>query len=306
MKKFRISKIMISAVLFAMLTACGETSESSDIKNTSETTKESTVKSSETTTEPISEFSDVQSETSETYTEPTSEISVVKSETSETYTEPISEIPDVQSENSETPTEPISEIPDVQSETSETSTELSENSNQTENFQTAYLDIINSLEDNDLQYNLIYFDDDDIPELIIGKNFYISMYTYADGEVYTLIDQWIYGAMGNAGYEYVPGKNSLRNYDNDLAGAICYVTYMSVSENYSLDVTTQIKRVNFDDKNQNDMIDDDERESAGKCHKIYIDDTEISEEDAESYNTGEYEYILPSMTLDEIKSALSY
>jgi len=229
MKRFCISyKVIASAVLLTMFTACGEASELSDIKNTSEITTESTVKSSET------------------------------------YTE------------------------------------------QLQNFRAAYLDIINSLEDNDLQYNLIYFDDNDIPELITGKNgFYISMYTYNDGEVYTLMDQWVYGAMGNAGYEYIPGKNNLRNYDNDLAGAICYITYMSINENYSIDVTAQIKRVNFDDKNQNDMIDEDERESAGKFHKIYIDDTEISEEEAESYNIGEYEYITPSMTLDEIKSALS-
>ena len=40
-------------------------------------------------------------------------------------------------------------------------------------------------------YNLIYFNDDDIPELVVGVNgYYTSLYTYSDGKVYTLMDHW--------------------------------------------------------------------------------------------------------------------
>ena len=59
-------------------------------------------------------------------------------------------------------------------------------------------------------YHLIYFDNDDIPELVAGVNgFYISLYTYKDGKAYTLMDRWVYGVMGNAGYEYSPRKKQL-------------------------------------------------------------------------------------------------
>ncbi|MCM1124759.1 MAG: hypothetical protein NC416_19465, partial [Eubacterium sp.] len=70
-------------------------------------------------------------------------------------------------------------------------------------------------------YDLIYVDEDEIPELVSGLNgYYVNLYTYEDGTLYKLMDDWAYGAMGNAGYEYAPGDNSIRNYNADYAGAI--------------------------------------------------------------------------------------
>ena len=46
-------------------------------------------------------------------------------------------------------------------------------------------------------------------------------------------------------------------------------------------------------------------DSAGKYIKICVNGSEISEEDAEKYNIGDYEFIFVSMTLDELKSELS-
>ncbi len=76
-------------------------------------------------------------------------------------------------------------------------------------------------------YDLVYFDSDAIPELVAGAaGYYTSLYTYSNGYVYTLMDRWAYGAMGNAGYEFSSRKNSLRNYNTDYAGAILYTTYI--------------------------------------------------------------------------------
>lgn len=150
-----------------------------------------------------------------------------------------------------------------------------------------------------MTYDLIYFDEDDIPELVAGVNgYWMSMYTYDEGRVYCLMDVWPYGAWGNMGYEYVPGKNSLRNYDNDFAGAIVYTTYMTVSEQHSMETVVTIETFNFDDLNGNGLFDDEERETIGGAS--YIDGVEITDEECASYDVGEYEYIEGRMSLEEL------
>lgn len=155
------------------------------------------------------------------------------------------------------------------------------------------------------QYNLIYFDGDDIPELVTGVDgYYVSLYTYHDGKVYTLMDCWGYGAMGNAGYEYAPGKNSLRNYNTDYAGAICYTTYMAVSDRYTMDVVAQIETYNFDDVNGNGMPDEGEYDSIGYYGVSYIDGVEVSDEKCKSYDVGGYEYIRAVMSCEALQTEL--
>lgn len=155
-------------------------------------------------------------------------------------------------------------------------------------------------------YNLIYFDANDIPELVAGVNgYYTSLYTYNNGTVYTLMDRWPYGAMGNAGYEYSPGKNSLRNYNNDFAGAILYTTYMTVSSEYSMDIVAQIETYNFDDVNKNKIPDENEAGSIGHYSVSYINGAEAADEECASYDAGNYEYMEAVMSLEELKSRLN-
>ena len=105
------------------------------------------------------------------------------------------------------------------------------------NYQEAYRAIsrLCTMEDEnaqDLKFNLIYFDDNEIPELVTGVNgYYMSLYTFQDKTAYRLMDHWGYGAMGNAGYEYSPRRNSMRNYNSDYAGAIMHTTYLTISAN---------------------------------------------------------------------------
>lgn len=156
-----------------------------------------------------------------------------------------------------------------------------------------------------LTCNLIQVDEDGIPELAAGVNgYYTDLYTYHDGTVYTLMDHWAYGAMGNAGYEYAPGKNSVRNYDSDYAGAILYTTYMEISDRHTLDVAVQIETYNFDDANGNGTPDEDELESVGQYGVSYIDGKEVTEKECASYDAGGYTPIPGDMTLPELRAAL--
>ncbi|MGN0156372.1 MAG: hypothetical protein ACI39N_03920 [Lachnospiraceae bacterium] len=164
-----------------------------------------------------------------------------------------------------------------------------------------------ALESNgEMQYNLIYFDKDEIPELVADVNgYYVSLYTYSNGRLYTLMDAWGYGAMGNAGYEYSPGKNSLRNFNTDFAGAILYTTYMAAGDRHSLDMVAQIVTYNFDDANKNGMPDEEEEASLGNYSVSYIDGKEVSDKECEAYDMSGYEYIEGTMNPEELKAKLN-
>lgn len=154
-------------------------------------------------------------------------------------------------------------------------------------------------------YDLIYFDEDEIPELAAGvRGYEVSLYTYDNGTVYTLMDGWPYGAMGNAGYEYSPGKNSLRNYNSDQAGAVLYTTYMAVGKNHVLDRIVEIETYNFDDSNGNGILDEEESGSFGMYGVSYINGAEATNEECASYDAGGYEYIDPDMSWEQLREKL--
>ncbi len=158
----------------------------------------------------------------------------------------------------------------------------------------------------EMKYNLIYVDEDDIPELAAGESgYYMNLYTWNNGKIYTLMDNWAYGAMGNAGYEYSAKKNSIKNDNSDYAGAILHRTYMSINETDKLDTVVQIKTYNFDDVNQNGILDEDEMESFGKYSVNYIGSKKITDEEYNSYGTGTYQYIEVPMDIETLKSNLN-
>ena len=157
----------------------------------------------------------------------------------------------------------------------------------------------------EVDFQLIDVDGDDIPELAAGvPGYYTSLYTYSQGSVYNLMDRWPYGVMGNAGYEYAPGKNSIRNYNSDYAGAILYTTYLSVTGSHTLETTVQIETYNFDDANGNGVPDENEQDSFGSYSVSYIDGREITEGEFNSYGEGEYEFIGGKMSLEALLAEL--
>ena len=151
-----------------------------------------------------------------------------------------------------------------------------------------YIEMINQYESEEdgLEYDLIYLNDDDIPELVAGMTgYYASMYSYFAGELYTIMDYWPYGAMGNTGYDYIPKGNLIRNYNSDLAGAIVYETYYYLDENFELqsyyDDTLSIWM--FKDLNDNYTIDEGEYNEGDTDLYYYYGYEEITAEEYDSY-----------------------
>lgn len=145
------------------------------------------------------------------------------------------------------------------------------------------------------EYNLIYFDEDDIPELVAGvSGYWMSLYTYNEGTVYCLANEWGYGAFGNMGYEYVPRKNSLRNIDTDNAGQIVNITYVTINPEHFMEDVVWIQLV-FSEEMNEDMEYD--------C-TTYVNGEEVAEDEIDDYDVGEYEYIDTILSLQELLEKL--
>ena len=157
----------------------------------------------------------------------------------------------------------------------------------------------------EMGYDLIDVDGDDIPELAAGvRGYWVSLYTFSEGTLYQPAAEWPYGAGGNAGYEYSPGRNSLRNYNTDFAGAILYTTYMRLGETHSIDTVGTITSYQFDDVNQNGVLDENEEDSVGKYGVTYIDGVQVPADAADPYDVGGYEFIDPALEQDTVLARL--
>ena len=180
-------------------------------------------------------------------------------------------------------------------------------------YKQAYIDQIKKCEsekegDTNITYDLIYINDDDIPELVAGVDgFYIDLYTYADGKAYVLTDYWPYGAGGNAGYQYIPYKNVIENENADQAGAIRYYYYWMIDDSHALKAynDADLSLWLFDDKNGNGIMDEEEYTGDdGECYYYYADQ-KISKEEFESHQiTGDYQWITGTKTADEMIAQL--
>jgi len=174
-------------------------------------------------------------------------------------------------------------------------------------YKEAYINIINKFEERheDFEYDLIYLDDDDIPELVAGVNgYFVSVYTYSCGEVYLIMDEWGYGAMGNHGYDYIPKGNVICNYNADLAGLIVYTFYGRINENHEIEsyYGERLSQWAFKDLNNNYQMDEGEYNGTD-CY--YYGNQEITQEEFESYLiNGNYESIYGRKSASELIAQL--
>lgn len=158
-----------------------------------------------------------------------------------------------------------------------------------------------------LSYALINFDGDDTPELVVSHGSAVSLYTYAGGRVYTLMDAWGFGAGGNAGYEYVPGGNVMRNFNSDFVGAVRYETYYRIGEKHRFEpyYDQELYTTLFEDKNGNQVPDSDEPVDENTVH-YYYGTNELSAEDYASMQIpGNYEFLTAALTFAELQAALA-
>ena len=96
-----------------------------------------------------------------------------------------------------------------------------------DNWAQAYLSVIAELQEDwnldGMDFGLIYVNDDDIPELVFGpEGYWVSVYTWRDGQVYTVMDQAGYGTWGRD-YAYIPFRNAIKEwcyyyFDYDYSG----------------------------------------------------------------------------------------
>lgn len=162
-----------------------------------------------------------------------------------------------------------------------------------------------------LAFGLIYFDDDDIPELVFGKTgYYVYLYKYDNGNVITVIDNWPYGAGGNPGYDYCPKSGIAYNINSDMAGGERYETYYIWNEE-----TGELEHLNeqlllmrhYTDINGDGYYDWSDLDACGYLDDpiYFVDDKEVTKEEYDSYRyDGEFEPIFGEMTLGELISAL--
>ena len=132
-------------------------------------------------------------------------------------------------------------------------------------------------------YDLIYVDEDDVPELVVGNqtNPVVDLYTYEDGKVYRIIEDWRYRGYG-AGRElmrdYLPRGN--RIYSLDLyGGSMVYDEYID-----SLDETHHLKT----EADTSTVFSDGEKPGESK-QEHFIGDRQITEAENREYLRDYYE-----------------
>ncbi len=151
--------------------------------------------------------------------------------------------------------------------------------------------------DDSYSYNLIYLDDDDVPELVIDNyGYYFFLYSYKDGHVVPVGEDFGYGAGGIADYEYVPKKNCIRYWNSDYAGIVCDLHFISIHDGKIVyDYTCQMD--NYDDLDGNGYPSEDEmtEEALAKATgstSYYANDKSLSQDVIEKKieELQEYEY----------------
>lgn len=144
----------------------------------------------------------------------------------------------------------------------------------------AYIDVINNLKNNNenLQYSLIFFNNDEIPDLVVTNlGYWVSLYIYDNGKIYNIVDEWPYGAAGNSGYDYIEKSGIIINNNADYAGAIMTKSYLILNSNYEFDVLSNTflgAEISKEDEGYELVM--DAFESYGG---YYYNDEKISEED---------------------------
>ncbi len=136
-------------------------------------------------------------------------------------------------------------------------------------------------------YDLIYFDDDDIPELVTGlSGSRVSLYTYRDGQIVPIFEEWPYGAFGNSGYDYLERQSIVTGADSDYAGALYWIYYLKWDPETGEfnDVNDKALSIRyFNDKNGDGEPQDDEYLGEDEDEYYYYGDDRVSKEEFDSH-----------------------
>ena len=158
---------------------------------------------------------------------------------------------------------------------------------------TAYLEICEEYEKdfNNLSYCLYDVDKDGTPELVIqGFSYWISLYTYADNQVYELMDKWSYGINNNMGYCFHPEKNSIYYNVGEYAGLIYHNIYLTITPEHKLVEETILTCVNDADTlfEQYPYLKNDDSHHYINGNGYYLNYEKITEEEYNTFYTENY------------------
>ncbi len=182
--------------------------------------------------------------------------------------------------------------------------------NKADDYKTAYKDFI---KENKLDaiasstYDLIYVDEDDIPELVYTEGdtiMNVSLYSFKEGSIHTIHEARNIGFAGNIGYSYCHKKNSICHENYDYSGIIRYFDYMKINDSFELEVTEYYTERLFEDKDNNGFPNKNELDNLLDEPIYFIGNTQVTKEEAESLGKGEYNYIMGNITLDELYDKL--
>lgn len=185
-----------------------------------------------------------------------------------------------------------------------------------ENYKDAYAHIagLYNMSGDNYVYGLIDADGDDVPELVIdGQGYNVSLYSFENGIIHCLMYKWAYGAGGNYGYMYAPGKGLYSNHNNDYAGAVQYDSYMTSHDGKEISTDFYVESLFFKDTD-GDRTPSEEELSATEemevfearyrnCTGIEMSEDEIKSQIAE-YDSYHYEELTGDMSYDELISSL--
>lgn len=169
-----------------------------------------------------------------------------------------------------------------------------------DNWKVAYIKMMDELFKADerageYEYALLYIDEDEIPELVYGPSgYWVTVCTYEPGkenlgvkDVVVVMDQWPYGAGGNVGYEYLPGENLMRNFNQDQAGAERYTSYFKVGDEKKTEDLYYLKSVVYDEEGNVSA-----KGEAGSVEYFYNGERQITEEEYDAYwIDGDFQYV---------------
>lgn len=194
-------------------------------------------------------------------------------------------------------------------------TEKSGNISKTEsNYAEEYTKILDKAKaeyGNDIKCDLIYFNNDDIPDLVVGvSGYWTSLYMYEDGKVYTIMDKAQYGIGGSKYFDYYEKKGVIFNYGNSYAGAIGYQTYYVLNSNKKLDELEFVSE--GAEVDESDSQYEEIQKALAEEKGWYFNGKKISEQEfnnklkaySVSIDTKENKDLYGSKTIEEVKKQL--
>lgn len=148
---------------------------------------------------------------------------------------------------------------------------------------------------------LIYLNDDQIPELVVGPEDGFpcdyNLYSFGDGKLHTVEKGLGGGGAGGLGtYEYLPRRNVVRLCNAVDAGEKLYTYYARMNDSYELE---DIYMICYE------YIREDARDSSEEEYFYYYEGQKISYEEYMTYEfSGEFEYMVDNwMGGDDVMTA---